>query len=88
MQLSVDQRTVGRDLETLGTLPNVKGQGKDTLSQTKPVSCESRVRAFLRCEFAPRRRARDAPTARAGRRDRAGLEAEPPPGDGPAPTLY
>jgi len=29
-QLGVDQRTVGRDLETLGTLPNVKGQGKDT----------------------------------------------------------
>jgi hypothetical protein len=34
-QLSVDQRTVGRDLETLGTLPNVKGQGKDTRGRKK-----------------------------------------------------
>jgi transposase len=35
MQLGVDQRTVGRDLETLGTLPNVKGHGKDTLGRTR-----------------------------------------------------
>src|SRR5262249_10360919 len=29
-QLGVDQKTISRDLETLGILPNVKGQGKDT----------------------------------------------------------
>jgi transposase len=35
MQLGVSHQTVGRDLETLSIVDNVKGQGKDTLGRKK-----------------------------------------------------
>src|SRR6516165_7395556 len=35
MQLGVSQQTIGRDLETLSIVDNVKGKGKDALGRTR-----------------------------------------------------
>src|SRR6516162_9078825 len=54
IQLSVDQATISRDLETLCTVHNVKGQGKDTLGRKRSTGRPKGSKQSRRGNVAPK----------------------------------